>query len=135
MQNVSHEIIKLLNETPNLKTPEIALRAGLTLKQVYYAVSRLRKAGKLKRRNGNRYSVVFELPMTTMPIAVDETTHKNPSVSSEMVHKLTGRLNALQQDYEHLKEENHAMMVNYYDAKAVIKYLESRLDEHTRKES
>lgn len=133
MQNVSHEIIKVLNETPNLKTPEIASKTGLTLKQVYYAVSRLRKAGKLKRRNG-KYSVVFELPMTTMPIESKEVSQPKYNDQS-MLSKLTGRLNALQQDYEHLKEEHHAMMVNYYDAKAVIKYLESRLDEHTRKES
>ena len=129
MQSVAHQVIKALNETPNLTSKELVAKTGLDLKQVYYAVSRMRKNGKLKRRNG-KYSVVFELPMTAI------TPTEAPVVKSELkrVQELLSKIQRLEATVSELRDLHHQTLIDFYDAKAVIKYLEGRLDEHSRKE-
>lgn len=131
MQSVSQQIVKVLNETPNLKSSEIAKKMGVDVKKVYHSLYYMVRAKKLKRKAG-RYSIVYELPMTTMPVVeVSEPTSAKPETSSNvrdvMVRRLMSQLNSLQKDYEYLKEEHKENLIKFYDAKAVIKYLEDKL--------
>lgn len=89
----------------------------------------MRKNGKLKRRNG-KYSVVFELPMTAI------TPTEAPVVKSELkrVQELLSKIQRLEATVSELRDLHHQTLIDFYDAKAVIKYLEGRLDEHSRKE-
>jgi hypothetical protein len=129
VQNVAQQIIKVLNETPNLTSKELVAKTGLDLKQVYYAVHRMRKNGKLKRRNG-KYSVVFELPMTAI------TPTEAPVVKTDLkrIQELLSRIEYLEIELEDAKDKHHQALIDFYDARAVVKYLEGRLDEHSRKE-
>lgn len=120
MQSVSEQVVKLLNETPNLGAKEIAEKTGAKISRVYYALSYMTKTKKIKRRNG-KYSIAYELPMTTMPVSIDVPE------TSPTIRKLQDQLRALQDDYHHLKEEHSENLIAFYDAKAVIKYLEQKL--------
>ena len=116
---ISHKIVKLLNQTPNLKAGEIIAKIKEPSTKVYQTLSYLHKTNKLKR-NGQRYSVQFELPMTSMPIPAVKT-------QQETDKKYNKEMDALRVELDELKADHSELLTAYFDAKAVIKYLEEKL--------
>jgi len=86
---------------------------------VYQTLSYLHKINKLKR-NGQRYSVQFELPMTSMPIPEVKT-------QQEADKKFNKEIDVLRAELDELKADHSELLTAYFDSKAVIKYLEEKL--------
>lgn len=124
---VSQKIIKLLNDTPNLKAGEVASKLKISPAKVYQTLSYLYKTNKVKRVN-QKYSVQFELPMTSIPMAIDEAV-KIPTarVEQEIDKKLHREVYALRNELNDLKADHSELLMAYFDTKAIVKYLEEKL--------
>ena len=120
---VSHKIIKLLNETPNLKASEIASKLKISPTKLYQTLSYLYKTNKLKRVN-QKYSVQFELPMTAMPL----TTSSTARVERETDNKLRKEIDTLRDQLADVKQQHAELLEAYLDTKAIVKYLEEKLN-------
>lgn len=120
---VSHKIIKLLNETPNLKASEIASKLKISPTKLYQTLSYLYKTNKLKRVD-QKYSVQFELPMTAMPL----TTSSTARVEREADNKLRKEIDTLRDQLADVKQQHAELLEAYLDTKAIVKYLEEKLN-------
>ena len=120
---VSHKIIKLLNETPNLKASEIASKLKISPTKIYQTLSYLYKTNKLKRVD-QKYSVQFELPMTAMPL----TTSSTARVEREADNKLRKEIDTLRDQLADVKQQHAELLEAYLDTKAIVKYLEEKLN-------
>lgn len=120
---VSHKIIKLLNETPNLKASEIASKLKISPTKLYQTLSYLYKTNKLKRVD-QKYSVQFELPMTAMPL----TTSSTARVERETDNKLRKEIDTLRDQLADVKQQHAELLEAYLDTKAIVKYLEEKLN-------
>lgn len=120
---VSHKIIKLLNETPNLKASEIASKLKISPTKIYQTLSYLYKTNKLKRVD-QKYSVQFELPMTAMPL----TTSSTARVERETDNKLRKEIDTLRDQLADVKQQHAELLEAYLDTKAIVKYLEEKLN-------
>ena len=120
---VSHKIIKLLNETPNLKASEIASKLKIPPTKLYQTLSYLHKTNKLKRVD-QKYSVQFELPMTAMPLTTSSTTR----VERETDNKLRKEIDTLRDQLADVKQQHAELLEAYLDTKAIVKYLEEKLN-------
>ena len=119
---VSQKIIKLLNETPNLKAGEVASKLKVSPTKVYQTLSYLHKTNKLKRVD-QKYSVQFELPMTGIPL----TTIPAARVEQETDKKLRKEIDGLRSELADLKADHSELLTAYFDTKAIVKYLEEKL--------
>lgn len=119
---ISHKIIKLLNETPNLKAGEVASKLKVSPTKVYQTLSYLHKTNKLKRVD-QKYSVQFELPMTGIPL----TTIPAARVEQETDKKLRKEIDGLRSELADLKADHSELLTAYFDTKAIVKYLEEKL--------
>lgn len=116
------EVIKVLNKTPNLKAGEICKALGMQgmgIDKVYRALSYLVKTKKLSRRGG-RYTIAYGLPMTA--IAPDAKPDPQPVIQA--MRKTETENKRLHEEAETLKDQLQDISVKYYDALAVINYLE-----------
>lgn len=120
---VSHKIIKLLNETPNLKASEIASKLKISPTKIYQTLSYLYKTNKLKRVD-QKYSVQFELPMTAMPLPTSSTAR----VERETDNKLRKEIDTLRDQLADVKQQHAELLEAYLDTKAIVKYLEEKLN-------
>lgn len=119
---ISHKIIKLLNETPDLKAGEVASKLKVSPTKVYQTLSYLHKTNKVKRAN-QKYSVQFELPMTGIPL----TTAPVARVEQETDKKLRKEIDGLRNELADLKADHSELLTAYFDTKAIVKYLEEKL--------
>jgi hypothetical protein len=99
-------------------------------------LSYLVKNKKLNRRAG-KYTIAYGLPMTAIT-PEEKTKIEPPTAAGQKVHGQRMRMldnlllstnpNAdLEKELQETKDELHKYAVKYYDAKAVIKYLEQKL--------
>lgn len=117
--NTGKEVIKVLNKTPNLKAGEIVKHTGIAVDKVYRALSYLVKTKKLSRRGG-KYSIAYALPMTA--ITPEDKPDNQPVI--QVMRKAETENKRLHAEVETLKDQLQDVSVKYYDALAVIKYLE-----------
>jgi DNA-binding IclR family transcriptional regulator len=61
----TQQIVKLINEQPNLRAGEIIKTTGIEDAKVYRTLSYLVKTKKLNRRAG-KYTIAYGLPMTAI---------------------------------------------------------------------
>ena len=128
----TQQIVKLINEQPNLRAGEIIKTTGIEDAKVYRTLSYLVKTKKLNRRAG-KYTIAYGLPMTAIT-PEEKTKIEPPTAARQKAHGQRMRMldnllpNAnLEKELQETKDELHKYAVKYYDAKAVIKYLAQKL--------
>ena len=130
----TQQIVKLINEQPSLKAGEIIKTTGMEGGKVYRTLSYLVKTKKLSRRAG-KYTIAYGLPMTA--INPEQPTVQVQMPKPHVTAKVQNERKAMrEQDLLHtdiselknkiadLEEQLQDMSVKYYDALAVINYLE-----------
>lgn len=128
----TQQIVKLINEQPGLRAGEIIKTTGMEDAKVYRTLSYLVKTKKLSRRAG-KYTIAYGLPMTAIT-PEEKTKIEPPTAAGQKVHGQRMRMldnllpnTGLEKELQETKDELHKYAVKYYDAKAVIKYLEQKL--------
>lgn len=122
----SEKVIKYLNENPNSKAKAVIDSTNLEAKSVYRVLSYLHKTKRLNRRAG-RYSVAYALPMTSITAEEKQPTPVESPVVNVM-RKTETENKRLHAEIESLNTQLKLVSVKYYDAMAVVKYLEKKLD-------
>lgn len=137
--SVSEAVLNNVKNKGSMTTKELVKTINKPPNQVYTAVWKLVQAGKLSKL-GKTVKLGKNLPAMTalkpnVPIAVDEISGVNPESMSNLVGKrratpmemhMGKKINSLEIEIETLKRDLTQMSVNYYDALAVIKYLENK---------
>ena len=106
------------------------------INQIHTAIWKMTKSGALDKQNG-----VLKIPNATTTITIDATDKINSKTAeavSDFIHKTTRRATAMEmelgkritkanEEIETLRRELTEMSVKYYDAMAVVRYLENKL--------
>ena len=124
----SSKVIKFLNENPNSRAKTVIDSTNLDAQTVYRALSYLHKTKRLSRRAG-RYSVAYALPMTAITAEEKQPPVPKPALKDKALSSLLLKVRSLERELEEIRQESHDYAVKYFDAKAIIKYLEDRLKE------
>lgn len=122
----SAKVIKYLNENPNSRAKAVIDSTDLDAQTVYRVLSYLHKTNKLRRRAG-KYSVAYDLPMTAITAEEKQPAPTENPVTNVM-RKTEAENKRLHAEVESLHEQLKRVSVKYYDAMAVVKYLEKKLD-------
>ena len=100
------------------------------MNQVYTMLANLAKRGILRRRN-HAYWLVDSVPMTALnpeqpnvQVQMPNTPKPIESPVTQVMRKTEAENKRLHEEIETLKEQLQDMSVKYYDAVAVINYLE-----------
>jgi len=137
--SVSEAVLNNVKNKGSMTTKELVKTVNKPPNQVYTAVWKLVQAGKLSKL-GKTVKLGKNLPAMTalkpnVPFVVDKISGVNPEKINNIIskRKATGsemsmgkKINSLEIEIETLKRDLAQMSVNYYDALAVIKYLENK---------
>jgi len=137
--SVSEAVLNNVKNKGSMTTKELVKTVNKPPNQVYTAVWKLVQAGKLSKL-GKTVKLGKNLPAMTalkpnVPFVVDKISEVNPEKMSNLVSKskatpieihMGKKISALEAEIEKLKHDLTQMSVNYYDALAVIKYLENK---------
>ena len=132
MRNLSvrEAIIEFLKTNPGSKPAKIKLHTNKPMNQVYTMLANLAKKGILRRRN-HAYWLVDSVPMTALnpeqpnvQVQMPNTSKPIESPVTQVMRKTEAENKRLHEEIETLKEQLQDMSVKYYDAVAVINYLE-----------
>lgn len=122
----SKAVIKFLNENPNSKAKTVIDSTNLDAQTVYRVLSYLHRTKRLSRRAG-RYSVAYALPMTAITAEEKQSAPVESPVANVM-RKTEAENKRLHAEIESLNTQLKLVSIKYYDAMAVVKYLEKKLD-------
>lgn len=122
----SKAVIKFLNENPNSKAKTVIDSTNLDAQTVYRVLSYLHRTKRLSRRAG-RYSVAYALPMTAITAEEKQSAPVESPVANVM-RKTEAENKRLHAEIEDMKDQLQDISVKYYDALAVINYLEKLLN-------
>jgi len=123
---VREAIVEYLKLHPGSKPATIKLNTNKPMDQVYTTLSKMVKQNIVRRRNGS-YTLINTVPMTTINTgeAVEvqlPTTSVNPVAN--VMRKTEAENKRMHAEIESLKDQLQDLSVKYYDALAVINYLE-----------
>lgn len=119
-ESVRLKVLKAIDKHGALKPREIITYTKAPPNQVYTAIAKLVSEGRL-RKNDNA-QLVFTDAEDDIP-AKSSTTRKATALEMTMGKKIQG----LESQVEELQRTLHQANVKYFDAMAVIKYLEAKL--------
>ena len=123
---VREAIVEYLKLHPGSKPATIKANTSKPMNQVYTTLSKMVKQNIVRRRNGS-YTLINTVPMTTINTgeAVEvqlPTTSVNPVAN--VMRKTEAENRRMHAEIESLKDQLQDLSVKYYDALAVINYLE-----------
>jgi sugar-specific transcriptional regulator TrmB len=136
-QSVKAKVLACIERLGQAKAGDIIKTTKCPANQVYTALSKLLKSGELDRL-GREY--IINPNPDAVPTAVDETKTVSMKQLRDVTKKLSeGRkatvmemelghkVNALQDQIEKLQKAHHEINVKYYDAMAIVRYLETKV--------
>lgn len=132
MKNLSvrKAVLEYLKLNPGSKAGKIAAGTYKPIAQVYTSLGMLTKKGILRRRN-HAYWLVDSVPMTALNPEQPNVQVQMPNTSKPVetpityvMRKAEAENKRLHEEVETLKDQLQDMSVKYYDAVAVINYLE-----------
>ena len=139
--SVSEAVLNYVSKESNVTPAVVVEHVNKPTNQLYTAIWKLVKSGKLVKDANGVLRIPKALPMTALkpnvPMAVDHTVYDGEAykqvANAITKRKATGlemsmgkKISVLEKEVESLKRELTQMSVNYYDALAVIKYLENK---------
>lgn len=139
--SVSEAVLNYVSKESNVTPAVVVEHVNKPTNQLYTAIWKLVKSGKLIKDANGVLRIPKALPMTALkpnvPMAVDHTVYDGEAykqvANAITKRKATGlemsmgkKISVLEKEVESLKRELTQMSVNYYDALAVIKYLENK---------
>ena len=137
--SVSEAVLDCVKTKGAITTKQIVQSVPKPSKQVYTAVWKLTQAGKLGK-TGKLVYLKTNMPIfkPDVPMVVDHTVYDGEAykqvANTITKRKATGlemsmgkKISVLEKEVESLKRDLTQMSVNYYDALAVIKYLENKV--------
>lgn len=123
--SVSQAMLACIKSHGPMSAADIAERIKKPAAQVFTSAWKLTKANKLVKENG-----VLKLVNAPALTAIKPNMAKPSSTIrsiTPMEKALSDRVSKAEKEVDSLKRELTQMSVNYYDALAVIKYLESKI--------
>ena len=128
---VREAITKALKGYGALKPKDLIAKTGRPANQVYTMVSAMTKDGLLSKSEAG-HIVLAKAPALTalkpnLPIAIDETNKITKRKATAMEMHLSDRTRKADARIEQLERELRDAQIKYFDAMAVIKYLEAKL--------
>ena len=139
--SVSEAVLNYVSKESNVTPAVVVEHVNKPTNQLYTAIWKLVKSGKLVKDANGVLRIPKALPMTALkpnvPMAVDHSVYDGEAykqvANAITKRKATGlemsmgkKISVLEKEVESLKRELTQMSVNYYDALAVIKYLENK---------
>lgn len=128
---VREAITKALKSYGALKPKDLIAKAGRPANQIYTMVSAMTKEGLLSKTNTGHIMFAKAPALTALkpdlPIAVDKSNKITKRQATAMEMHLAGQTNKANARIEQLERELQDAKVKYFDAMAVIKYLEAKL--------
>ena len=128
--SVRKAILEYLKLNPGSRAGKIAAGTYKPINQVYTNLGVLLKKGALKRQS-QAYWLVGSVPMTainteqlTVQVQMPKPSGPIESPIANVMRKSEAENRRLHEEVETLKEQLQDMSVKYYDALAVINYLE-----------
>ena len=137
--SVAQAVLNYVAKEPNVTTSTVVKNVIKPVNQIHTAIWKLVRAGKLTKDANGVLRVSEALPMTALrpnvPIVIDKISGDGAEKISRYISKrkatgmemhLANKLRKAEDEVAVLKRDLTQMSVNYYDALAVIKYLESK---------
>lgn len=139
--SVSEAVLNYVSKESNVTPAVVVEHVNKPTNQLYTAIWKLVKSGKLIKDANGVLKIPKALPMTALkpnvPMAVDHSVYDGEAykqvANAITKRKATGlemsmgkKISVLEKEVESLKRDLTQMSVNYYDALAVIKYLENK---------
>jgi hypothetical protein len=139
--SVSEAVLNYVSKESNVTSAVVVEHVNKPTNQLYTAIWKLVKSGKLIKDENGILRIPKALPMTALkpdiPVAIDHTVYDGEAykqvANAITKRKATGlemsmgkKISVLEAEIESLKRELTQMSVNYYDSLAVIKYLENK---------
>ena len=121
--SVAQAVLNYVAKEPNVTTSTVVKNVIKPVNQIHTAIWKLVRAGKIVKDNG-----ILRLPTSTETVNaakyIAAKVTKRKATGMEM--HLANKLRKAEDEVAVLKRDLTQMSVNYYDALAVIKYLESK---------
>ena len=128
--SVSEAVLNYVSKESNVTPAVVVEHVNKPTNQLYTAIWKLVKSGKLVKDANGVLRIPKALPMTALkpnvPMAVDSIEPINKRKATGLEMSMGKKISVLEKEVESLKRELTQMSVNYYDALAVIKYLENK---------
>lgn len=136
-QSVKTKVLACIKRLGQATASDVIKSTKCPTPQVYTTLSKLLKSGELDKL-GKEY--IINPNPDAVPMAVDKTKTVSMKQLQDVTEKLTrGRkatsmemqmghkVNTLQAEIDRLKNSLHEMNVKYYDALAIVRYLETKI--------
>lgn len=139
--SVREAVLNYISKESNVTPAVVVEHVNKPTNQLYTAIWKLVKSGKLVKDANGVLRIPKALPMTALkpnvPMAVDHSVYDGEAYK-QVANAITKRkatplemgmgkkISVLEKEVESLKRDLTQMSVNYYDALAVIKYLENK---------
>jgi hypothetical protein len=128
--SVREAVLNYISKESNVTPAVVVEHVNKPTNQLYTAIWKLVKSGKLVKDANGVLRIPKALPMTALkpnvPMAVDSIEPINKRKSTGLEMSMGKKISVLEKEIESLKRDLTQMSVNYYDALAVIKYLENK---------